>query len=655
VTGGAPIVAGLGGVLLFLAAGLGLVELLPALRERPLAARLGWSYLLGVGAVAGSTYVLGIAFDVRIRRGVVLAPAVIFVVAGLLVASLRRGARYPSLVRPPLAGVVAARAAFGISALIAVGLFAAALTQPNVGFDGEMAWCAAARWIRADHSVLPRALTDPRAFVSHPRYPVLMPLAQVAVQETFDLGDDRRAVKPLYAAFFPALLLVLFDLARRRAGVGAAALATVALALVPVLAFTDSGGADGTFSDVPLGAFFGAGFLLLLLGRMRASEVIAAAVLLGAAVLTKNEGLPFAAAALLAVAFFVFVGRPTTQRRRRLAVLGIAAAAVFVAALALRSWQGRIPQRWDEDYAGRIGKVSLVTEARLRLPLVPAAILKEMANRENFAGFPLACVVILAAGAGGLRRRIVSPVVLCLYFCLGAYVLALLLTTWGSVDQVHPTWDRFLMQVSLPLGVLLALALRPGWRALVAIGRSAAHREAALAPGGGTRRSAGRFRVPLVFLAFALLPVFLLFIVVALEPGKASATARRATRAAAPTPTASPWKEDASLLGGVDEPAEGSTVHGQLDVRGWARFAGKDLSVIVLVDGNARPSSTHRRLSRLDVQQAIPSLGDCAQAGYEVTYSFSAADAGPHELDVIFRTEDGRERHYPARRFTWNP
>ena len=99
LSGGAPVVAGLGGVLLFLAAGCGLVELLPALRERPLAARLGWSYLLGVAAVAGSTYVLGIAFDVRIRRGVVLAPAAVLVVAGLLARTLRRGT--PRAARAP--------------------------------------------------------------------------------------------------------------------------------------------------------------------------------------------------------------------------------------------------------------------------------------------------------------------------------------------------------------------------------------------------------------------------------------------------------------------------------------------------------------------------------------------------------------------------
>jgi hypothetical protein len=389
------------------------------------------------------------------------------VVVALLARALRRGSAPAALPSPPRAGVLAARAAFGISALISAGLFAAALTRSNVGWDGEMTWCAAARWVRADRSVTPRVLTDPHTFVWHPRYPLLMPLAQVCVQETFDIGDDRRAIKPLYAAFFPALLLILFDLSRRHAGTCAAALATVALAAVPVLAFTDSGGADGAFSDVPLGAFFGSGFLLLL-GRARRSEVVAAAILLAAGVLTKNEGLPFALAAFAAVGFLSVFERPT-ERRRRLASLGFATAAVLAAGLALHAWKAHIPQRWDEDYVSRLGQVSLAAEARARLPLMPRAIVSEMTNRENFAGFGLAGAVILVTGVGGLHRRIAAPILLALSFCFGAYLLTLLLTTWPGVVQIHPTWDRFLMQLFLPFGILLALALRAGWRARFAL------------------------------------------------------------------------------------------------------------------------------------------------------------------------------------------
>ena len=218
MTSGAPILAGFGGVLLFLVAGRGLVEALPALHERPLAARLGWSYLLGAAAVPGAVYLLGIAFGTPDRRPTVLAPVVIFAVLGLLARRLRGRAPRLETPRPPAAGRPAARAAFGIGAVVAAGLFAEAIAHRESGWDSEMMWSAAARWVRADHSVTPRALTDPRAFVDHPQYPLLLPIAQVAVQETFGTGNDPRAIKPLYAAFFPALLLVFFDLVRRHAG-----------------------------------------------------------------------------------------------------------------------------------------------------------------------------------------------------------------------------------------------------------------------------------------------------------------------------------------------------------------------------------------------------------------------------------------------------
>ena len=50
------------------------------------------------------------------------------------------------------------------------------------------------------------------------------------------------------------------------------------------------------------------------------------------------------------------------------------------------------------------------------------------------------------------------------------------------------------------------------------------------------------------------------------------------------------------------------------------------------MDGRERAPLAHRRLSRPDVHEALPAFGDCASAGYEFIYSFTAGDAGPHEL-----------------------
>jgi hypothetical protein len=109
------------------------------------------------------------------------------------------------------------------------------------------------------------------------------------------------------------------------------------------------------------------------------------------------------------------------------------------------------------------------------------------------------------------------------------------------------------------------------------------------------------------------------------------------------------------LTGSIDGPAEGSTVRGALKVRGWARIPGQDLRVVVLIDGSERPFATSARTERREVGRVIPSLGDCSSAGYEFTYVFFPGDTGRHEIQVLFRSQDGRERHYPVRRFIWNP
>ena len=111
--------------------------------------------------------------------------------------------------------------------------------------------------------------------------------------------------------------------------------------------------------------------------------------------------------------------------------------------------------------------------------------------------------------------------------------------------------------------------------------------------------------------------------------------------------------ESAELTGSIDVPAEGAAVTGNLNVRGWARIPGHDLKVTVLIDGAPRYPIREARVPRLDVQAAIPSLGDCSTAGYESSYAFHPGDKGEHELSVVFEGPGGLVRHYPSRKFTW--
>jgi len=109
-------------------------------------------------------------------------------------------------------------------------------------------------------------------------------------------------------------------------------------------------------------------------------------------------------------------------------------------------------------------------------------------------------------------------------------------------------------------------------------------------------------------------------------------------------------REDIGLLGSIDDPAEGAEIRGTLVVRGWARMPGQDLTVGVVLDGIERPVDELRRTARPDVESVVPGLGSCATAGYEARVVLRPEDAGSHELAVVLRAPDGRERHYPGRR-----
>jgi len=144
-----------------------------------------------------------------------------------------------------------------------------------------------------------------------------------------------------------------------------------------------------------------------------------------------------------------------------------------------------------------------------------------------------------------------------------------------------------------------------------------------------------------------------LFAVVKNEPGAKALDPLPWTPAGGPLPPQALYREDAALLGSIDIPTENAVVTGPLRVSGWARIPGEDLHVTITLDGEERSPVRGWRMPRPDVQAAVPSLQDCRFAGYDATYAFESGDDGPHEIQVLFRASDGRQRHYAPLRFTW--
>lgn len=453
--------AGLAGVLLFAAAGLGWLQLLAGARSLPGSRGLAAAYLLGVGWVGGSLYALSHFGGVPLRRPAVLAVAVAPAVVGLLAwAHRRRAGPQVAPRRSRRRWSWLERAAFAIAIAVFVGVLAESLTNPLRDWDGRMTWVTQARYVRAEGTVDARALAEPQWYVTHPQYPLLLPLAQVAVQELAGVSDDVHAFRPFYAGFLFVFFALLYGFPRRRVGRSTAALTVMTAALLPLPTFFPGGGAASGYSDLPLACFYAAGLLLLLTRRLRIADGVAAGLLLAAAVLSKNEGTPLALAALFLGALAQLParrGRPS-GRWRRLAPAGVAAVLVAMAIGLLVSWRSGIPNRYDEDYGHLLSLAALWPAAVTRLPLLLPKIRFEMIAFQHWSLFWSVAPLVLLAGWRGLRRRGAA------YLALAA--LAPLAVAWiaysvnpDPTDIVRTSWNRFLLQASIPILILFSFAL----------------------------------------------------------------------------------------------------------------------------------------------------------------------------------------------------
>ncbi|MFI5180855.1 MAG: hypothetical protein ACHQPI_05655 [Thermoanaerobaculia bacterium] len=458
---GSPLPPALGGIALFLLAGSGVLRFFPALRERPFFRRMAWAWLLGVAAVGialfGASHLLHAPLDGRSAWAVFLGLALLRFVPQ------RTAANFESpRSRAALATRIVLLVAAALATLIVAGLLSNSVSEAVRDHDGPMTWDATARWIRAEKSVNAAVLREPHWYVSHPQYPLLLPLMQVATQEAFAASDDTRVIRPLYAVFLAAFLLVLYDVASRRAGRMAAALATLSAALVPFLSSNPKyGGAGTTYSDVPLGCFWGAGFLLLLEPGLRPSTGVAAGMLLGATVLTKSEGAPFA---LIALGIGVAVRLHRAHRRalpkaRALVPLALAGLVTAASFLLLVSWNREIPNRFDEDYVTKLRTAPVVAMTLARLPEFPKAMWNSMTEEWAWAGFWWCVPIILLTGARALSRRAAWPLLLAPAAALGVFMIAYGITGWPGTELVRVTFSRFLLQMSIPLFVLIAMSL----------------------------------------------------------------------------------------------------------------------------------------------------------------------------------------------------
>jgi hypothetical protein len=246
---------------------------------------------------------------------------------------------------------------------------------------------------------------------------------------------------------------VIYGGARALAGRAAAGWTTLAAALLPIPAFEVAGGAVSAYSDLPLACFYGGALVLLLTPRLRPSGALAAGILLASAALAKAEGAVFAPAAL------VLGGLYSVRRwRQSWRSLALAALPLILALLLLFSWRAGIPERF-ESYEKIVSWSFLWPGILTRVPRIAAAVRLQMTSFAGWGFFWWVAPLVLIAGWRGLRRRATLPLVLAVAAPLGVAWISYTISLTPEFI-VQTSWDRFLIQASVPCLLLLALALR---------------------------------------------------------------------------------------------------------------------------------------------------------------------------------------------------
>jgi hypothetical protein len=217
--------------------------------------------------------------------------------------------------------ILVGAASLGVIAVV-VGVALAALhVKPLVEYDGWAMWGMKARAIATLGSAHPDVFATPEAYERlHIEYPLLLPSLHALPLQAAD-GFSSNIVILSCLAVGLAGLLALWALLRDRVRPVILLPALAAIAAAPEL-FTQLGAG---YADVPVAVFVASG--IAAAGRWlvdRDTSWLALATLfLSAAVLTKNEGLLFAAAAYVSL-FVVARGR-----RRAVAIAALVCGLIF--------------------------------------------------------------------------------------------------------------------------------------------------------------------------------------------------------------------------------------------------------------------------------------------------------------------------------------
>lgn len=426
------------------------------------APRFGWCFLAG-SALTGLLLHVPLSIDGTISHRAFLATFVICLAlaAGPGRAQLRRAgvARFfcfDYLCDLPLV--------LRAGAVVLLLLAASVVFTPFVGWDERAIYGLKARVLYDQGSLHVAAFTDPEYLHFHARYPLLVPLLEASLFAAKGSLDDVY-LKALFVLFALSLLSIVTEEARRIAGARVGALWGLLLLSTPVFVGPRDGQGMAAYADVTLGAYVTG--VAILLGRAArrsdAGAMTLAGVLLGGALMAKQEGVIWATALGVALAATMRSRRPS--RPLSSARDGVAFAApvlgfVAVSAAARRSIPASI---WSERYGTVFDLEWLVKLGGRPLEILPA-VAAELAGWRSWGWGWL----LVLGGLLLLRRPKLEPGVwfwrATALLVFGAFVGLFVVTPYHVHWHLETAFRRLMLQLfPLALLILAEQVAASGW------------------------------------------------------------------------------------------------------------------------------------------------------------------------------------------------
>lgn len=434
--------------------------------ELPLAELAGLGCVLGIGLTAWLLFAWSVCGG-PLGRGISLSLAAVgFVIGGPVV--MKRLWRRCGAASEPLPQTHDQRREAAwcrlcqwlIGGLILLS-FGQTLMTPQHFWDERSIFSIKGLVLFEDGSVRSRDLADPDFVQYHPRYPLLLPLAEQHIYALFGAADDRWS-KLVFPLLYAGLVWTLAGVLLRHLAPGVAWLFALLTATIPVLMPYELGFLSGQ-ADAPMACFHGVAALYVwdALRQTQRDEgdlhgaraALLAGLCGGLAAFTKDEGIAFLmvdSVALLLVSAF-----GCSQFRRGTRTLMIVAAS---SALVLGTWFAHrrgLPTTTEMSYLER-ASLSLLLE-RVHVFAWEAQHLASRMWRE-WSWWGLHWWLVLFGAAVAPRRLLSSAQMFLVLDVLGgvlALMVAGMLAPAQLDEHIGGSSARFLMQLA-PVAILFA-------------------------------------------------------------------------------------------------------------------------------------------------------------------------------------------------------